>query len=78
MANAATAQAIRPVEAREVVFIFDGRRAPNARSIVLVGSFNRWDTSVHRLMRQPDQRWTISLTLAPGEYQYLFILDGVE
>jgi hypothetical protein len=29
------------------------------------------------LTLQPDQRWTISITLAPGEYPYLFIVDGV-
>jgi hypothetical protein len=69
----------RPIRAsiRTVVFRFDGRRMPSARSVALVGSFNRWDTSVHRLTLQPDGWWTISLTLATGEYPYLFIVDGV-
>jgi 1,4-alpha-glucan branching enzyme len=64
-------------DVREVVFRFDGQRAPDARTVVLVGSFNRWDTSVHHLTLQPDQWWTISLTLGPGEYSYLFLVDGV-
>jgi 1,4-alpha-glucan branching enzyme len=73
----ASAVALRPPRSvREVVFRFDGRRVPSAQSVALVGSFNRWDTSVHRLTRQPDQWWTISLTLVPGEYPYLFIVDG--
>lgn len=62
---------------KEVVFRFDGQRVPDARSVALVGSFNRWDTSVHRLALRPDGWWTISLTLSPGEYRYLFIVDGV-
>ena len=62
---------------RAVVFRLDGPRVPHARSVALVGAFNRWDTSVHQLTLQPDQRWTISITLAPGEYPYLFIVDGV-
>jgi len=67
---------LKPV-VRDVVFRLDGRRAANARSVVLVGSFNRWDTAVDRLTLQPDQWWTVSLPLSPGQYPYLFIVDGV-
>lgn len=59
------------------MFRFDGQRAPDARTVVLVGSFNRWDTSVDHLTLQPDHWWTISLTLGLGEYSYLFLVDGV-
>ena len=76
MAEAAALQTIER-GLKEVVFRFDGRRVPQARSVALVGSFNRWDTSVHRLTLQSDQWWTISITLTPGEYPYLFIVDGV-
>ena len=76
MVNTATLQPIRRGVSK-VVFRFDGRRTPHTRSVALVGSFNRWDTSVHRLTRQPDGWWTIPLILAPGEYPYLFIVDGV-
>lgn len=76
MANALATPATRR-GVKQVVFRFDSRRAPRARSVALVGSFNRWDTAVHRLTLGPDQWWTISLTLAPGRYPYLFIVDGV-
>ena len=76
MPNVATHQSIRQ-GIKKVVFRFDGRRMPRACSVALVGSFNRWDTSVHQLTLQPDGWWTISLTLAPGKYPYLFIVDGV-
>ncbi len=75
MASAVAFRATKD-DIRTLTFRFDGRRRPSARSVSLVGSFNRWDTSVHRLTRQPDGWWTISLTLAPGEYPYLFIVDG--
>lgn len=62
---------------RDVVFKLDGRHVPDARSVVLVGSFNRWDTSVHHLTQNRDGWWTISLPLAAGEYRYLFVVDGM-
>jgi 1,4-alpha-glucan branching enzyme len=62
---------------REVTFQFDARRAPTAKWVALVGSFNRWDTAAHRMKPGPDGAWCITLTLAPGEYPYLFIVDGV-
>ncbi len=62
---------------REVAFRFDPRHAPNAKWVALVGPFNRWDTAAHRMKRGPDGAWGITLTLAPGEYPYLFIVDGV-
>ncbi|HET8999675.1 MAG TPA: isoamylase early set domain-containing protein [bacterium] len=62
---------------QEVAFRFDARHAPKAKWVALVGSFNRWDTAAHRMKRGPDGAWRITLTLAPGEYPYLFIVDGV-
>ena len=64
-------------DVKTVTFKFDGRRKPTARSVSLVGSFNRWDTSVHPMSRQSDGWWMISLILAQGEYPYLLIVDGV-
>ncbi len=64
-------------ELQNVTFRIHGRRIPTARSVVLVGSFNRWDTSAHKLTRGPDGWWTVSLTLGPGTYTYLFLVDGV-
>jgi 1,4-alpha-glucan branching enzyme len=75
MASAVALPATRE-HLRTVIFKFDRRRRPAAHSVSLVGPFNRWDTSVHRLACQPDGCWTISLTLAPGRYPYLFIVDG--
>jgi 1,4-alpha-glucan branching enzyme len=76
--NMASAVALSAVKnhLRTVTFRFDARRKPSAGSVSLVGPFNRWDTSVHRLTRQPEGWWTVSLTVVPGKYPYLFIVDG--
>ncbi len=60
----------------QVAFRFDGRRVPGARSVVLVGSFNRWDSAAEPLRRGPDGWWTTAVLLAPGDYEYLFLVDG--
>lgn len=51
--------------------------APAARSVAVVGSFNNWDRGRHRLAG-PDGsgRWRIAVTLRPGRYEYLFLIDG--
>jgi len=52
-------------------------RAPSAASVVVTGSFNRWDSRGHALSG-PDGRgvWSVTLPLPPGRYEYAFILDG--
>ena len=51
----------------------------NARTVAVAGSFNRWDAS-RDLLSGPDRRdrWTISLNLPPGRYEYLFVINGSE
>jgi 1,4-alpha-glucan branching enzyme len=76
MASAVALPATRD-HLRTVTFRFDGRRKASAGSVSLVGPFNRWETAAHWLTRQRDGWWTVSLTLAPGQHPYLFIVDGV-
>jgi hypothetical protein len=51
--------------------------APEARTVSVAGSFNRWDPSSHPLAG-PDRsgRWAATLRLPPGRYEYLFVIDG--
>ena len=53
--------------------------APDARSVAVAGNFNRWDANSHPLAG-PDRigRWTATLTLPPGRYEYLFVIDGTK
>jgi anti-sigma-K factor RskA len=50
--------------------------APKAHSIAVAGTFNKWDERSHMLTKQEDGVWTISIPLKPGEYSYMFIVDG--
>lgn len=51
--------------------------APGAHRVALAGSFNGWNDSTLVFSRgtAPDV-WTVTVALAPGEYQYLFVVDG--
>ena len=51
--------------------------APEAGSVAITGSFNRWDPRGQALSG-PDDRgvWSITLTLPPGRYEYAFIING--
>ena len=53
--------------------------APDARTVAVAGSFNRWDPSTHPLSG-PDLsgRWTVVIPLPPGRYEYLFVVDDKE
>jgi len=61
----------------DVVVRLDAQCVPDAKVVVLVGSFNRWDSAVHHLVQDTAGWWTITLSLPPGEYPYLFLVDGV-
>ena len=48
--------------------------APAAKSVLLVGSFNRWQPVTMR--SNEDGTWTTSLELPAGTYHYRYIVDG--
>jgi hypothetical protein len=52
--------------------------APDAHEVSLAGTFNRWDAHATPLVRSgPTGVWTATLTLAAGQHQYAFVVDGV-
>ena len=54
-------------------FIFD---APDASYVKIAGTFNNWNTSEESLMeRNKDGTWSKCVFLAPGTYQYRFLID---
>ena len=60
--------------AREVEVVFT---APQAASVTIVGDFNGWDPQRTQLVRSSHEGlWRARLKLAPGVYQYSFVLDG--
>jgi 1,4-alpha-glucan branching enzyme len=46
-----------------------------AHQVALVGDFNGW-RPVHRLQRTGDGVWSVDVSLAPGVYNYVFVVDG--
>ena len=52
-------------------------QSPEARAVFLSGTFNDWDPSAAPMERQEDGSWRAQLGLAPGKYEYKFVVDGV-
>lgn len=58
---------------RRVAFAIE---APNADTVVLVGDFNAWETGAHPMKRDAHGVWRRNVLLAPGRYEYRFVVDG--
>jgi hypothetical protein len=50
----------------------------SASKVAIVGDFNDWDEGVSPLRREERGVWTITIPLAPGRYQYTFVVDGTK
>lgn len=50
--------------------------ADTAQAVCLAGSFNDWNPTATPMARDSRGDWTVSVPLAPGHYQYKFVVDG--
>ena len=50
--------------------------APEAQNVFLVGNFNSWSLDSHPLKKNIKGEWDVSIKLAPGRYEYRFLVDG--
>jgi hypothetical protein len=50
--------------------------APEAHEVAVAGTFNKWKADANMLTKQENGIWTITIPLKPGEYSYMFIVDG--
>ncbi len=50
--------------------------APQARKVVLAGSFNNWDTNGFAAKKDTRGNWSVKVSLKPGRYEYKFFVDG--
>ena len=48
-----------------------------ARTVTLAGTFNDWEVAATPSKEQAPGHWVIDLPLAPGVYEYLWVIDGV-
>ena len=47
-----------------------------ARSVAVAGTFNDWKPKRTRLHQNGFGEWEVDLSLAPGDYEYRFVVDG--
>ena len=51
--------------------------AEKGKSVFLAGSFNEWSTTAKKMAyKAKDGLYAATVQLAPGEYQYKFVIDG--
>ncbi len=50
--------------------------APEAREVVLCGSFSGWDRAAKPLKQNKGGKWRTFRMLEPGIYEYRFLVDG--
>jgi hypothetical protein len=48
---------------------------PGAKRVSVCGDFNGWSPGAQPLKRNADGRWETTIALAPGHYQYKFVVD---
>ena len=51
-------------------------QSDTADAVFLAGSFNDWNPMETPMVRDEYGHWTASLNLAPGRYEYKFVVDG--
>ena len=66
---------IHDAEKGQVVFVY--RPVAPVRKVCVVGDFNGWDPGARRMSRVPkDGTYRARTSLAPGRYEYKFVVDG--
>lgn len=51
---------------------------PEAASVSVAGDFNGWNPAQTPLERSDGGMWTATISLKPGRYEYMFVIDGEE
>lgn len=59
---------------RNVWFRLD---APAASRVCVAGTFNNWNPTATPLAKSKEGEWRVEMHLAPGQYEYRFVLDGI-
>ena len=50
---------------------------PGAREVFVAGVFNEWQPNATAMVKAEDGTWHVDVILAPGRYEYRFVVDGV-
>ncbi len=49
---------------------------PSTQVVALVGNFNQWKLESKPMKRDAGGLWKVKVMLAPGTYQYKFVING--
>jgi 5'-AMP-activated protein kinase regulatory beta subunit len=49
---------------------------PVPEEVFIAGTFNDWNPTSHQMTRSEMGEWEATLDLAPGTYEYRFVVDG--
>lgn len=49
---------------------------PDAREVLVAGSFNDWQPQATAMSKQRRGKWSTQILLPPGQYEYRFVVDG--
>ncbi|NQU68784.1 MAG: hypothetical protein HQ510_12640 [Candidatus Marinimicrobia bacterium] len=60
----------------EVDFTYPGSK--NGTDIFVMGYFNDWSRTSHKLSKGADNDWHLKLYMMPGSYEYKFVVDKME
>ena len=72
-----SSQSVRHPEAdRNAHTVHLSCHAPEPKAVFVAGTFNDWKPDTAPLQRQSDGKWDVELPLAPGRYEYKFVVDG--
>jgi 1,4-alpha-glucan branching enzyme len=63
----------KPAACRPVRIDYSG---PEARRVCIAGNFNNWQPQASPMIALGAGHWAKELTLAPGVYEYRFVVDG--
>lgn len=64
---------VGPVKEQLVRFEFEDTAA---RTVCIAGTFNDWHPAVSEMLTMGSGKWVKDLELAPGTYEYRFVVDG--
>jgi len=56
-------------------FTFRLKDYPDAKNVIVSGSFNGWSHSGYQMFKS-DDGWVLPVNLKPGRYSYKFVVDG--
>ena len=65
-----------PVPAPGTVRVGFNLFEPTAKRVALCSDFNGWSSETTAMNRVGEGRWSVTVDLKPGRYQYKFLVDG--